>query len=91
MPKLPFKIAICKALEDDIAKDASELKDALSKTYPGERQVNEKEIERHLLALKGVGIAKVAAEDLKNDELVQKYVLTVSGKKRLQKMIGKSI
>ena len=88
MPKLPFKIGICKALEDDIAKDAAELEIFLSKVYPGERQVNEKEIERHLLALKGVGIAKVASEELKSGILVQKYCLTASGKKRLQKMIG---
>ncbi len=88
MPKLPFKVGICKALEDGIARNAAELKEVLSKVYPGERQVNEKEIERHLLALKGVGIAKVADEELKNGELVQKYVLTSSGIKRLQKMIG---
>ncbi len=81
--KPPFRLGVGAALLDGEARSAAELVQLLVLRYPGERQVNEKEVEHHLQALKGVGILDIAQESMEDGVYVQRYTVTAHGRERI--------
>lgn len=86
--KPPFRLGVGAALLDGEARSAAELLTPLALRYPGERQVSEKEVERHLQALKTVGILAVARESMEDGVFVQRYIVTAHGRERIVRALG---
>ena len=85
--KPPFKLVIVKTLFDGKARDAQAVLEALKPEYAGEKQLNIREIEHHLQALKAVGLVQVQEERLQDGELIQSYTVTDYGRRRASDLL----
>jgi ribosomal protein L15 len=86
--KPPFRLVIAHALLDGNPRNAQEIAEKLAPQYPRERQVNLREIEHHLQALKAVGILEIAQEQLCNEKLVLSYKITGHGSARVRHFLS---
>lgn len=68
----------------------AEILEILAPVYKGEKQCNEKEIDSHLMSLKGTGLTEITNTVERDDGVLESnYVITNYGKERAQKYIGK--
>lgn len=83
--KAPLRLTVASVLLDGIPRTAEELAVLLRPDYPGERQINPKNLDYQAQALRAVGIVAVAEERIdENGRLVQSYTLTGYGREKVK-------
>jgi hypothetical protein len=85
--KTPLKLMIVKVMGDGSVMDARSLYRCLEPIYGTERQFSLKRLERHLQALKAVGMLEAAGAVLENGkDLVVSYRLTAHGLRKVAEL-----
>lgn len=86
--KAPLRLVIASLLADGTPRSAEEIATALRPAYPGERQINARNLDAQAQALRAVGIVAVAAERIDDrGGLVQSYTLTDYGREKMRKAL----